>query len=87
MAIAAGGTHSVALKSNGTVVAWGAGGGAKSTYPHKGQTKVPTGLKGVKAIAAGDAFVMALKNDGTVIAWGDDSRGQTKVPPNLKRLL
>jgi hypothetical protein len=56
--IAAGGYFSLALKSNGTVVAWGG-----SAYP------VPTGLSGVAAIAACGVQAMALKNDGTVVAW------------------
>ena len=46
VAIAAGGTHSLALKQDGTVVAWG-------NYQF-GQTDVPLGLANVVAIAAGD---------------------------------
>ena len=61
-AIAAGLDHSLALKSDGTVVAWG--------YNTSGQTNVPAGLSGVIAIAAGDTHSLALKSDGTVVAWG-----------------
>ena len=43
--VAAGGAHIVALKNDGTVVAWGSNG--------FGQSKVPAGLRGAKAIAAG----------------------------------
>ena len=46
VAIAAGGSHTVALKQDGTVVAWG--------YNNSGQTTVPAGLSGVVAIDAGD---------------------------------
>ena len=70
-AIAAGQVHSLALKSDGTVVAWGELG-----YP-------PTGLSGVTAIAAGDTHNLALKSDGTVVAWGNNSRGQTSIPAGL----
>jgi len=41
-----------ALKSNGTLVAWG--------YNYSGQTNVPAGLSGVKAIAAGGFHTLAL---------------------------
>lgn len=63
VAIAAGLTHSLALKNNGTVVAWG--------YDYQGLTNVPVGLSGVVAIAAGYAHSLALKDDGTVVAWGE----------------
>jgi hypothetical protein len=63
-AIAAGNFHSLALRSNGTVVAWGCGGGHDS-----GQCAVPPGLSGVVAIAAG-IDSLALKSDGTVVEWG-----------------
>ncbi|HIG45586.1 MAG TPA: cell wall anchor protein, partial [candidate division Zixibacteria bacterium] len=51
-AIASGGPHSLALKSNGTVVAWG--------YNNQGQTNVPQYLDDVTAIAAGGYHSMAL---------------------------
>ena len=76
IAIAAGGSHSLALKSNGTVVAWG--------NNSDGETTVPAGLSGVTAIAAGwGGHSLALKSDGTVVAWGNDSSGQTDVPAGL----
>jgi hypothetical protein len=61
-AIAAGPGHAVALKSDGSVVAWG--------YNYYGQTNVPPGLSNVTAIAAGEHHTMALKSDGTVVGWG-----------------
>jgi hypothetical protein len=51
-AIAAGGYYSLALKSNGTVVALG-----DDRY---GQSTVPSGLSGVIGIAAGGAHSLAL---------------------------
>jgi hypothetical protein len=62
VAIAAGRDHSLALKSDGTVVAWG-----NNT---SGQSTVPGGLNGVLAIAAGFDHSLALKSDGTTVAWG-----------------
>ena len=61
-AIAAGYQSSLALKSDGTVYAWGYGG--------NGQTNPPSGLNGVMAIAVGGYHDLALKSDGTVVGWG-----------------
>lgn len=60
-AIAAAHDHILALKTDGTVVAWGQKSGA---------IEVPKGLKGVVAIATGDTHSVALKSDGTVVGWG-----------------
>jgi hypothetical protein len=75
MAIAAGGHHCLALKRDGTVVAWGS-----DDY---GQTNVPPGLGGVEAVSAGLYHSLALRSDGTVVAWGLGSSGQTNIPPCL----
>jgi hypothetical protein len=72
VAVAAGGDHALALKVDGTVVAWG--------NNSRGQTNVPGGLTNAMAIAAGYAHSIALRNDGTVIAWGDNTYGQTNGP-------
>ena len=60
VAVAAGQSHSLALRSDGTVVAWGS--------DLSGQTDVPEGLKDVVAIAAGDFYSLALKSDGTIVS-------------------
>jgi hypothetical protein len=75
VAIAAGQRHSLALKSDGTVVAWGA--------TDMGQSTVPPGLSGVTAIAAGSAHSLALKSDGTVVGWGENAYGQATLPAGL----
>ena len=67
-AIAAGGDFSLALKRDGTVVAWG-----DTTY---GQATVPVGLTGVVSIEAGQYHALALKADGSIVAWGNS----TEVP-------
>jgi len=79
-AVAAGSFSSLALKSDGTVVAWGC-----DVNPDRGECNVPGSLSGVRAIAAGFAHSLALKSDGTVVAWGcrDDNYGQCNVPGGL----
>jgi Regulator of chromosome condensation (RCC1) repeat/PASTA domain len=80
-ATAAGDAHSLVLRGDGTVVAWGCGGELDG-----GQCSVPSGLSGVTAIAAGFAHSLALKGDGTVVAWGcafGGDFGQCSVPVGL----
>ena len=55
-------TYILALKSNGTVTAWG--------DSYNGQTTVPVGLTGVTAVSAGDYCALALKSNQTVVSWG-----------------
>jgi PASTA domain/Regulator of chromosome condensation (RCC1) repeat len=80
-AVAAATDHSVALKGDGTVVAWGCGAGTDF-----GQGSVPSGLSGVTAISAGYAHSLALRGDGTVVAWGCGGGydlGQCSIPSGL----
>ena len=79
VAIAAGDTHCIVLRQDGTVMAWGSSYGS--------QTDVPPGLSNVIAIAAGSQHSLALRRDGTVVAWGEDYSGQTSVPPGLSNVV
>jgi alpha-tubulin suppressor-like RCC1 family protein len=74
-AIAAGEYYSLALKTDGTVAAWG-------NVP-----SVPSGLNNVKAIAAGYISSLAFKSDGTVVGWGDNSFGETNTPSGLSNVV
>lgn len=79
-AISAGGGHSLALKPDGTVWAWGENGsGQLGNGTNRGSWTLPaqvSGLTGVTAISAGGSHSFALKTDGTVWAWGEAQYGQ-----------
>ena len=75
VAISSGYEHSLGLRADGTVVAWG-----RNSY---GAMNVPEGLTMVKAVAAGDSHSLALRQDGTVVAWGRNQYGQCNVPVGL----
>lgn len=79
VAVSASGFHALALREDGSVVAWG-------TSEAGGAIQVPAEAgSGVTAIAAGGkvfgdtAFSLAVK-DGRVFGWGANNRGQLSAP-------
>jgi ELWxxDGT repeat protein len=70
--IAAGAYHTVALRNDGTVWAWGYGGylGLGQNHPDSYVPVQVQNLSDVQAIAASTAYTLALKKDGTVWIWG-----------------
>ncbi len=56
-------SHVVALRGDGTVVAWGAN--------FANQLQVPENLTQVVQVSAGYGYSMALRADGEVVTWGD----------------
>jgi alpha-tubulin suppressor-like RCC1 family protein len=91
-AISAGGNHSLALTSDGTVWSWGGnysgqlGDATPSTVTTLNNRSVAVQvqkdstignfLTGVTKISAGGSHNLALKSDGTVVAWGLNNYGQ-----------
>jgi alpha-tubulin suppressor-like RCC1 family protein len=61
VAIRGGASHSMVLKSDGTVIAWGG---------IDGQSPAPAGVAPAVAIGAGVYHSLAVKSDHTVAAWG-----------------
>jgi hypothetical protein len=87
--IAAGSGHSLYLKGDGTVWAWGGNSNGELGIGTVGYTyEVPAqvqGLSNVKSIAAGQGFSLALMEDGTVWAWGSNGNGKLGPVPSHRR--
>lgn len=76
-AITAGRFFSMALKRDGTVWCWGAGGAlGDGTDDHRYSPVQAEGLSDVTMIEAGAEHAIALKADGTVWTWGANGSGQ-----------
>src|SRR5450756_1497465 len=80
-AIAGGGDHSLALTSNGQVLAWGynghgeLGNGSFTESYTPVQVSLPSGTS-VTAIAGGGNHSLALTSTGQVLAWGRNLEGE-----------
>jgi alpha-tubulin suppressor-like RCC1 family protein len=75
----ASGTNSLALKSDGSVWAWGRGDEGQLGNGTRTDSNVPVrvaNLNCVTAIAVGGNQGLALRTDGSAWAWGGNSRGQ-----------
>lgn len=89
IAASSGGWHSLAVKANGTVWAWGRnnfaqiGDGTMIDRPSPVQIG---GLGAVKALAAGIGHSVALEADGTVSTWGGNLHGQLGDGTTVDRL-
>jgi alpha-tubulin suppressor-like RCC1 family protein len=78
-AVAAGGEHTVALKTDGSLWAWG-----RNEYGQIGDDKrtmrdVPNRIgadNGWAVVSAGEKHTVALKKDGSLWAWGSNEYGQ-----------
>ncbi len=77
--VAAGASHTVVVKPDGTVWTWGANASGQlgdGTLIGKTTPTSVDSLSGVTAVAAGANHTLALKSDGTVWAWGANANGQ-----------
>jgi len=73
--IAGGFQHSLGLKSDGSIVAWG--------WNQAGMCSVPSPNADFVAVDGGAYHTLALKSGGVVVAWGGNDHGQCSVPtPN-----
>lgn len=76
--ISAGGSHALALRTDGSVWSWGINGVGQLGGSGDGHVArpVPNLSSGVVAVSAGWNSSAALKSDGTVWTWGDNTYGE-----------
>ncbi|NTV89310.1 MAG: hypothetical protein HGA22_02950 [Clostridiales bacterium] len=89
VSVAAGARHTVAIKNNGTVWAWGDndyGQLGNGMYRPDETPYQVSGVTDVVAAAAGGSHTVVLKKDGTVWAWGNNSFGQLGDGTTKERL-
>lgn len=78
-AAAAGGSHGLAIKPDGTLWAWGLNSSGQlgdGTMTNRTSPTLVSGLSNVASVAGGSSHTLAVTTDGSVWAWGDNASGQ-----------
>jgi YVTN family beta-propeller protein len=84
--IAGGGTHSLAIRTNGEVWSWGTDNGnalGRSNNTENSPSPITTLGNSVRSVAGGAWYGVALKTDGSVWAWGTSDRVGPAVGQSL----
>jgi len=87
-AVAAGDSHAVAIKADGSLWAWGHNEygqlGNGTIIGHNAPARVGK-AKGWAAVAAGSRHTLAIKSNGSLWAWGSNEHGQLGDGTNISR--
>jgi alpha-tubulin suppressor-like RCC1 family protein len=90
-AVAAGMTHAVGVRSDGTLYAWGNGVNGELGYgtaaSRSSPTQINVGVSGYSQVLAGNGISAALKTDGTLFAWGLGTNGETGFNTAVNRSI
>ena len=77
VAISAAGSSNVAVKADGTAIAWGSNADGQLGTLHTGYQPQPViGINAIKSLVTGGNATFALRTDGSVWAWGDNLHGE-----------
>jgi len=79
VAVAAGYGHTLALRRDGTVMAWGDNVDGELGTGRTGDQLNPAAIPGltqVVALRAGERWSLALRSDGSLVTWGWNNHGQ-----------
>ena len=82
VSVAAGDWHSLVLKWNGTILAFGKNNDGQLGIGNTSDTSKPSLVSNIisaTSIACGSAFSMAVLSNGTVQAWGDNADGELGI--------
>lgn len=80
--IASGGHYGLAIRSNGSVLAWGSHPARSLVYSESTNAMVTlAGLPHISAVAAGGEHFLALSKTGEVFGFGDNRHGQLGATP------
>jgi alpha-tubulin suppressor-like RCC1 family protein len=88
--IRTGGSHTAALRQDGSVWTWGHNGSGQlgdGTSTARVLPNPVAGATGALAVAAGDTHTLALLGSGTVVGWGQNGQGQLGDGTTTNRLL
>lgn len=79
--VSGGMSHTLAVKSDGSVWAFGSNESGQLGQSGKTESKIPVKVEGISAVsvAAGYNFSAALQYDGTVYTWGGGNSAPSKV--------
>ena len=89
-AIAAGASHTLAIKANGTLYAWGLNDQGQLGQGNKFSQTSPvqvTGYSDFVSMAAGYSHSLGLRADGSLYAWGYNNAGQLGLGDTGEHLL
>jgi alpha-tubulin suppressor-like RCC1 family protein len=89
--VVAGGDHTLAVRADGLVWAWGMNGsgqaGQGTTASPQVLPRVVAGLTGITTVSAGDAHGLARRTIGALAAWGLNGSGRLGDGTTTTRLL